>query len=326
MKSRTGRALAGLLILALSGLVLAACGSSKKTSSSSSSASSSAGGSAGTPATSGPGVGKPAVTIGDKNFTEEFLLGQLYAQALEAKGFKVNLKPNIGSSEVIDKSLTSGQIDMYPEYTGVILSTLAAQKKQPASATAAYQQAKAFEAKRGFELLKPTPFTDSDVLIVKPAYAKQHNLHSLGDLKPLGKAVRFGGPPENATRYEGVLGLNQAYGVFPTFKPLAIGLQYSSLDAGQLDVATAFTTDGQLVGGKYVSLKDPKNIFGFQNVAPVVSKKVLDKEGPQFAAIIDSVSSKLTLEAVQKMNAAASIQKQDPAAIAKEFLKANGLV
>ncbi len=321
MNLRSSRSLLSVLILALAGLALAACGSS-----SSSSSSSSTGGSTGKPASSGPGKGRPPITLGDKNFAEEFVLGQLYAQALEAKGYTVNLKPNIGSSEVVDKALTSGQIDMYPEYTGVILSTLANQTKTPASATAAYSQAKAFEAKRGFVLLQPTPFADSDVLIVKPPYAKQHSLHSIADLKPLGKSVVLGGPPENATRYEGVVGLNQAYGVFPTFKPLAIGLQYSALDSGQINVATAFTTDGQLVGNKYVSLSDPKFIFGFQNAVPVVSKSVIAKEGPEFTTIVNQVSSKLTLKAMQQMNAAAVLDKQDPATVAKQFLQANGLL
>ena len=314
MKGLSKRGLFGVLLTALCAIVLAACGSSSKSSST------------GTVASSGPGVGKPAVTIGDKNFTEEFILGQLYAQALEAKGYKVNLKPNIGSSEVIDKALTSGQIEMYPDYTGTIVSVLAGDQSQPASAQAAYNEAKSFEEKRGFTLLNPTPFFDRDVLIVKPTYAQQHHLSSIADLKPLGKAVKYGAPPENKTRYPGLVGLQKAYGVFPTFVPLAIGLQYSALDAGQINVATAFSTDGQLLGNKYVQLSDPKNINGFQNVAPVVSQHVLSAEGPQFAQIINAVSAKLTVNAIQQMNNAVTANKQDPAVVARKFLQANGLV
>ncbi len=138
-------------------------------------------------AASGPGAGKPAVTIGDKNFAEENILGALYAQALQAKGYKVTLKDNVGSSEIIYKALTSGQIDMYPEYTGMLLSAIADQTKNPTSAAAAYEQAKAFVEKKGCTLLDYTPFYDSDALATLPSYASAHKLASIGDLKPLGK-------------------------------------------------------------------------------------------------------------------------------------------
>ncbi|MDX6413762.1 MAG: osmoprotectant transport system substrate-binding protein [Gaiellaceae bacterium] len=300
---------------------LAACGSSKKSTSSGSSGSAPAG---------QPGKGKPAVTLGDKNFTEQYILGELYSQALKAKGFTVNLKKSIGSSEVTDKALTSGKIDLYPEYTGVIVAELAHRSpdQRPRSADQTYQQAKAFENKRGFELLDKTPFVDADVLAVLPAYAQSHgNLKSVSDLKKAG-SFTMGGPPENKTRFEGVVGLTKVYGLTNLkFKPLTMGLPYDALDKKQIDVATVFTTDGQLLQkGKYVLLSDPQNIFGFQNVAPVVSKKVLAAEGPAFSATLNAVSAKLTTQAIQQMNAAAVNDKQDPSSIAKAFLRANGLL
>src|SRR3984885_7926308 len=144
---------------------IAACGSSKSSSTAT----------ATTTATtvSGPGPGKPPVTIGDKNFTEENILGQLYTQALQAKGYKVTVKENVGSSEIIYKALTSGQIEMYPEYTGTLLSAIANQTREPASATAAYSQAKAFVEKHGLTLLSYTPFYDSDALATLPTYASE---------------------------------------------------------------------------------------------------------------------------------------------------------
>jgi osmoprotectant transport system substrate-binding protein len=266
------------------------------------------------------------VTIGDKNFTEENILGALYAQALQAKGYKVNLKDNIGSSEITYKALTSGQIDMYPEYTGTLLSAVANQTKLPKTASQAYSEAKAFAESHGLTLLADTPFTDSDVLAAKPAYAAQHHLKTVADLKPLGKAVKLGGDPPFATRFAGMVGLKQAYGVTPTFVPIAIGLSYKALDSGQVNIQDLFTTDGQLVSGHYTLLSDPKGIFGFQNVAPVVKKSVLTKEGPEFVATLNKVSALLTTKAVQQMNLAASVNKQSPAAIAQQFLHANGLI
>ncbi|HVW18789.1 MAG TPA: glycine betaine ABC transporter substrate-binding protein [Solirubrobacteraceae bacterium] len=272
-----------------------------------------------------PGAGKPAVTIGDKNFSEENLLGALYAQALQAKGFKVKLKDNIGSSEITWKALKAGQIDLYPEYTGTLLSEIAGKKTNPSSAKAAYADAQAFASKEGFRLLAATPFADSNVLAVKPAYAKQHGLTTIASLAKLGSDVTLGAPPEFQTRNDGLPGIKKAYGVDPTFKPVAIGLAYKSLDGGDVDVQLVFTTDGQLTSGKYVLLKDPKGVFGYQNVAPVVSKKVLAAEGPEFAKTLNAVSRLLTLKAIQSLNHAITSQKLSPRSVAAKFLKANHL-
>jgi osmoprotectant transport system substrate-binding protein len=311
-------------------LLLAACGSSSSSSSSTSTTSSAAAAattsSASAPASSGPGVGKPAVTIGDKNFAEENILGALYAQALEAKGYKVTLKDNIGSSEITYKALTAGQIDLYPEYTGTLLSAIAEKTSTPKSAADAYSQAKAFVEAHGLTLLNYTPFYDSDALATKPAYAQQNGLSSVADLKKLGKQVKLGAAPEFATRFEGLLGLKKEYGISPTFTPIAIGLSYKALDSGQVDVQDVFTTDGQLLGGKYKVLADPKHVFGFQNVAPVVKQSVLSAEGPAFAETLNKVSALLTFNAIQQMNAAVSLDKQQPAAVAKQFLQANGVL
>ena len=311
-----------LAALAALAVALSACGSSSDKSSSSSSSSSS---SASAPSGQ-PGKGKPAITLGDKNFTEQYILGELYAQALRAKGFTVKTKSNIGSSEITDKALTSGKIDMYPEYTGVIVTELAGQKDQPKSAGETYDSAKTFEEGRGYALLKPTPFFDADGLAVKPDFAKKNGLADVGDLKKL-SSFSYGAPPENKTRYQGVVGMKKAYGLNNfSFKPLSIGLQYKALASNKIDVAAVFTTDAQLAGGRYTVLKDSKGIFGFQNVAPVVSKKVLTAQGPAFEQTLNAVSAKLTNDAMQKMNGAVDLDKQKPADVAKAFLQANGLL
>jgi osmoprotectant transport system substrate-binding protein len=315
--------LVALALVAL-GVGLAACGSSSNSSSSSSTTTSTTA-STSTAAASGPGVGKPPVTIGDKNFAEENVLGQLYTQALQAKGFTVTLKENVGSSEIIYKALESGQIDMYPEYTGTLLSAIAEQTKEPASAAAAYAQAKAFVQKHGFTLLNYTPFYDSDALATLPSYASAHHLTSIADLRALGKSLTLGGPPEFATRFEGLLGLKQLYGVVPTFKPISIELSYKALESGQVGVQLVFSTDGQLLSGKFKVLADPKHVFGFQNVAPVVKQSVLAAEGPAFEATLNKVSALLTIKAIQQMNAAVSIDKQSASSVAHQFLVANGI-
>jgi osmoprotectant transport system substrate-binding protein len=311
--SKAMQGVAAAVALALAVLV-AACGSSSSSSKTAS-----------TPSGT-PGAGKPAVTIGDKNFTEQFILGELYAQALRAKGYTVNIKSNIGSTELIDKSLTGGQINGYPEYTGIALTTIAHDTKTYSSPQAAYDAVKAFEAKRGFTVLNMTPFSDVDALATKPPYAQQHHLAAVPDLKGVGRFT-LGAAPEFKTRFTGLVGMKQVYGITNVnFKPLTIGLQYKALDGGQIQVADVFTTDGQLQRGSYTVLKDPKNIFGFQNVVPIFSKKTIDAEGPAFTQVLNAVSAKLTIPAMQQMNAAVDLDKNSPAAVAKKFLQANNLL
>jgi osmoprotectant transport system substrate-binding protein len=305
-----------LLAVALA-IGLAACGSSDKKSSESGS---------GSTAAAQPGKGKPAITLGSKNFTEEYILGQLYTQALRAKGYNVTLKNNIGSSEITDKALTTGKIDGYPEYTGVIVQELAHDNSKPKSAEETFTKAKAFQEKRGFALLDKSPGQDADVNVTTPKYAQAHGIKTTADLKKV-SGFKFGAPPENKTRYQGAVGMKQVYGLNFKFVPLTIGLRYQALDSGKVDVIAGFTTEGQLADKKkYLLLSDPKGIFGFQNITPVINKKKLDAMGPEFQDTMNAVTSKLTNEALQKMNGAVDLDKQKPADVAKQFLQANGLL
>ena len=321
MQNRYVARVLGALTAVLLAAVVAACGSSSSTSSKSASGSSSAA----KAAASGPGSGKPPIVMGDKNFDEEYLLGDLYQQALAAKGYKVALKANIGSSEIIYKALQSGQIQMYPEYTGTLLTAVAGDNNPPKSAQDTYAKANAFVTKHGFVLLGQTPFYDADGLAVTKAYGQAHGLKTVSDLSKLGK-VSYGAPAENRTRYDGLVGLKKVYGLNNlAFVPLAEGLTYKALDSGQVKVATIFTTDPQLQSGKYTVLTDTKKLFGFQNVAPVVKQSVVKAEGPAFEQTVNKVSSLLTLPAIIKMNAAVQLDQQSPAKVAHAFLAANGL-
>ena len=265
------------------------------------------------------------MTIGDKNFTEEYILGALYAQALTAKGYTVHLKGNIGTTEITYKALQAGQIDMYPEYDGTLLSSVFNYTKVPTSAQQTFTLTQSRVDPQGFELLDPTPFYDTDALAVTKKYATAHNLHTIADLKKLGSSVKLGGAPEFRTRFAGLIGLKQLYGIDPTFVPLAIGITYKAIDSGQVQTFDAFSTDAQLTSGKYVLLSDPKHVFGFQYVTPVVKQGILRAEGPAFAQTINKVSSLLTLPAIQKMNAAVALNQQSPTTVAHQFLAANGL-
>jgi osmoprotectant transport system substrate-binding protein len=266
----------------------------------------------------------PTVTIGTKNFTEQYVLGQLYKQALEAKGFKVVYKENIGNSELIDTALKSGKINFYPEYTGVIVADLA-KLPAPKSAAAAYAAAKKFEESRGNTLLKATPFFDSDSFGLLTSTAKKLGVKTIADMKKV-KSFSFGGFPECRTRITCLLGLKQVYGLTQvTFVPLAGISTYTALDQGKITAGDVFSTDPQLAGSKYTVLTDTKHVFGFQNVAPVLSKTLATAGGATLASTVNAVSAKLSLKAMIAMNKAVAIDKQSPEAVASAFLTANKL-
>jgi osmoprotectant transport system substrate-binding protein len=314
--------LTAIIIAALTTVLLAACGSS----SSSSSTSSTSSGSASTTSSSG-GSSTKSITLGTKDFTEEFVIGQLYKQALEAKGYKVNYKENIGATEIVDKALTSGQIDAYPEYTGESVATVAKINKTVSSPQQEYNLAKDFYAKRGQAMSQMTPFFDRDAIATLKSYATKHGLHTMVDLKKVSHFT-LGARPEFLNRQEGAAGMKSVYGIKNfTFKSLALGVQYQALDSGSVDAADVFSTDAQLATGKYVQLTDPKNIFGFQNVALVIDKKKLDQlGGDKFMSIINNVNRLLTVPAITAMNKAVAIDKQPAATVAHSFLQANHLL
>ena len=266
------------------------------------------------------------VTIGTKNFPEEFILGQLYKQALEAKGFTVSYKENIGSTELIQTSLTSGKINFYPEYTGVIVQVVFHRKSSPKTALATWQLAKQLEAAKGYTVLKPTPFYDTDVVAVTNATAKKYGLKSIGDLKKVG-SFKFGGFPECKTRNTCFVGYTKQYGITKaTFTPLAGISAYAALDNGSILAADVFSTDPPLgKGSKYTVLADPKHVTGFQNVAPIVKTAVVTSLGSKFTTTVNAVSAKLTQNAIVAMNKAVIVNKQSAASVASAFLKANGL-
>jgi osmoprotectant transport system substrate-binding protein len=266
----------------------------------------------------------PTVTIGTKNFSEEYILGQLYKQALEAKGFKVNYDESVGSSEVIDAALTSGKINFYPEYTGVIVLDLA-HKASPNTAAATYAAAKAFEEGRGFTLLNATPFFDTDSFGLLTSTAKRYHLHTISDVKKVKKSFTYGGMPECKTRITCFLGLRKIYGL-NNLKFVSLGTvsTYTALDQHKVTAGDVFSTDPQLLSKKYTVLKDTKHLFGFQNVAPVLSKDLASD--PKLVQTVNAVSAKLTLNAMKQLNKAVAIDKNQPADVAHAFLQANGLL
>jgi osmoprotectant transport system substrate-binding protein len=268
------------------------------------------------------------VVIGTKNFTEEYILGELYKQALEAKGYQVELKKNIGSTEIIDKALTSGEINFYPEYTGTALTVVHGAEGSEEDAETTYEAAKTAYEERGQTLLAMTPFSDSDALAMRAEDAEAEGIEAIGDLKDFkGGSFKLGGQPEFKTRAQGLPGLEQNYGLTGIeFVPFAGISPYEALDQKTVDVAAIFSTDPPLASGKYVVLEDTEAQFGFQNVAPVVDQELVDTLGDEFVETVDAVSALLTEDAIIAMNSAVAIDQQADTEVARQFLEENGLL
>jgi osmoprotectant transport system substrate-binding protein len=274
-----------------------------------------------------PGTGKPTVTIGDKNYTEQFILGQLYMQALQAQGYTVNINQNIGPTDVTLHALKSGALAMYPEYLYVLNSNVVHSHSGHRDAQAAYDAAQKYVAAHGLELLNMTPFSDTFGIAVTQAYGAAHRLHTLRDLRRVAPSLTIGGEAQLQQAPLGLPRLDSVYGVKPaSFKAIAAGDQYGDLADDTVQAAYINTTDGELATGDYRVLGDPKRIFGYGNVVPVVSQSALTAEGPAFTETIDRVNALLTTQTMRQLNLLASIGGQSPSDIATQFLKTHGLI
>ena len=273
-----------------------------------------------------PGTGHPTVTIGDKNFTEQFLLGELYAKALAAQGFSVELNQNIGPTEVTLQALRTGLLDLYPEYLGTWDAAIAHVNRTFVHLSGALAAGSRFARRHGWRMLAPTAFDDVPAIVVTQVFAAAHHLRSDFDLARVAANIVFGGAPQFQTDPRGLPLLEESYRFDAlSYLPVALGEQYDALNAGSAQAVEGGTTDGALATGGYRVLADPLHVTGFGQAVPVVSAKTLRLEGPAFAATIDKVSRLLTDPVMRQLNAAVDLYHQDPASVAEQFLEANGM-
>jgi osmoprotectant transport system substrate-binding protein len=276
--------------------------------------------------------GGPTITIGSKNFTEQYILGELYAQALEANGFNVEKKLDLGSEQIADKALQNGQIDMYPEYTGTALvSILPYQKKEyPDTPEATYQVAKKLYAERepADTMLTPAPFNDTYGIFARKEVAEQYNLKTFADLAEASPKLTFVSFSEFQNRSDGFPNMKKNYPAL-NFEDIKIvnqlGLRYQGVFQGDGDVGVGFTTEGQLNSDELVVLEDPKNIFPFYYPAPVVRSDVLE-QNPKMKGVLDKVSGSLDVETMRELNGKVDLEQEDPEDVAAEFLQEKGIV
>jgi len=267
------------------------------------------------------------IKVGSKNFTEQFVLAELYAQALENAGFKVERKINLGGTLIAHKALTTGEIDMYPEYTGTALLSVV-KGEASSDAQAVYDKVKDFYSKE-FKVtwLAPTKLDSGYAIIVRPETAKQYNLKTLSDLGKVSKELVIGAGPEFADRKDGLPGFKATYGAeFKEFKQFAkLPLRYEALAAKQIDVANGFATDWQIVKSQYTVLADDKHLFPPYFLAPAIRQEKLD-ESPKIAATLNAVSALIDTDTMRALNAKVEVDKEEPRDVAAAFLKQKGVV
>ncbi|MGW3290486.1 ABC transporter substrate-binding protein [Streptomyces sp. NPDC001002] len=266
------------------------------------------------------------VVVGSNNFAESILIADIYGEALKAKGIKVTYKPNIGSRETTYGLLKNGSITVLPEYNGALLAYLdpKATPKTVEATTAAIDA----KLDTKLTLLEPASAQDKDSVTVNAATAKKYNLtaeSSIADLKDIAKDLSIGASPEFQTRQQGLVGLKSVYGLeFKSFKALDAGgpLTQAALKKNTVQAADLFTTDPTIVQEKHVVLQDPENLFGFENVQPLVYKSGLSSEG---VAALNAVSAKLDTKALLDLDSQVQLDNKDPLDVAKAWLKTVGL-
>ena len=263
------------------------------------------------------------IVVGSADFTENVLLAEIYAGALEAKGVKVDTTLNIGSREAYIPALQDGSIDLIPEYTGV----LAAYFNEDASATepdAVYEELKA-ALPDGLAVLDKSDAEDKDAIAVTQETADQYGLTSISDLAKVAGDLTLGGPPEWKTRRIGVKGLEELYGAeFKSFRALDAGgpLTVQALKNGQVDAADLFTTDPNIAANGFVVLTDPENLFAAENVVPLIAESKLSDT---VSDTLNQVSAELSTETLLALMQRVVIDKEDAADVAADFLSEHGL-
>ena len=270
------------------------------------------------------------IVVGSKNFTEQFILGEVYAQALQAAGYRVEKRLDLGSERVALKALETGRIDAYPEYASTALTSFFGipSDQVPAGAARAYAKAKVAFAQRGLTAFPPTPFSSANAVGLLTERADELGVTKVSDLQGRSDFLTLSGSPECRVRRDCLVGLREDYGLkFGRFVPTGISHRYDVLKRERADLSILFTTDAQLsVSDDYVILRDDRHGLPAGNVLFVVREQTARRAGPDLARVVRSVQRNLTLDEMQKLNARVDIDRQTPARAARTYLKEFGYV
>ena len=269
------------------------------------------------------------ITVGSKNFTEQKILGEIYAQGLEAAGFDVDKELNLGDEKVALKAAKEGEIDAYPEYTGTELVSLfgVPSDKIPTDPQAAYEDAKAEFAKEGLVAYPPTPYTNSNEVGMTQETADKLGITKISELEGKDQDLTLYGTPECRQRLDCLLGLQQVYGLdFKKFVPVDPALRHEVLTSGKADLSIVYTTDPQIQREGFVLLDDDKQMFPPYNVTFNVRQEIADEAGPEIEKVVDQLQAGLTDDVMSELNARVDLDKKTPEEVATEYLQESGLI
>lgn len=273
------------------------------------------------------GDGDNTIVVGSKDFTEQFILGEMYALLLEDAGFTVERRLNLGGTPVAQQALENGEIDLYPEYTGTGLLTVLKLPVNSDPQEVYNTVAEQYQEQFNLVWLEPAPMNNTQALAMTREGSEAFGITTISDMAANASELVMAGPPEFQEREDGLPGLKQAYGDFELEEYIAIdpGLRYQALVAGQADVVVAFGTDGEIAAFDLVTLEDDRQLFPPYQVAPVVRQDVLD-ENPEVAEALNSLAPELTDEVMRRLNYEVSGNGREPADVAREFLVQEGLI
>ncbi|MFN8216369.1 MAG: glycine betaine ABC transporter substrate-binding protein [Solirubrobacterales bacterium] len=269
--------------------------------------------------------------IGSKNFPEQEILGEIYAQALTAAGYNVTSALNLGSETVALQAVKSGQISGYPEYASTALTSFFGLEPEevPSDANAAWEKANEEFEKEGLVAFEPTPFASANAVGTLKSTAEKYGLETVSDLEGVSEKLSLYGSPECRERIDCLAGLEKLYGLkFKEFKPVDISLRYTVLEKNQADLSILFTTDPQLAAesDKFVILEDDKHVFPAGNIIFVSKKSTVEEAGPDYEKTILEVQKGLSLEVMQELDARVELEKETPKAAAKAYLESAGYI
>ena len=268
-----------------------------------------------------------SATVGSKNFPEQFVLREIYAQALAAAGYKVEKKGTLGSEVVAFKALREGEVDAYPEYTGTVLTTLYKVEAQdvPKQPDRAFEQAKRRLAKDKITALPRSPFENTYRLGATKQTAQRLGVRNTSDLRGKAGQLKITGYPECRQRLDCFVGVQRTYRLrFEDF--VASEQTYEVLDQGEADIGFLFTTDAQLSTGRYQTFEDDRNFFPPYNVSLLVRNRALKKLGPEARQVVERVQRPLTEPVMIELNSRVVLDKEQPEDVARQYLRAEGFV
>jgi len=272
------------------------------------------------------GQGGADVVVASKPFAESFLLAEMFAQLLEARGFRVDRRPGLGATEIAFRALRTGGIDVYPEYTGTGLVAILGEPASSDPDSVLRRVRRVFRTRWGTEWLAPLGFENTYAIAVRRETAEEYDLATLSDLARAAPALTAGFSPDFIGRDDGLPGLQAAYELrFGSTRSLLQAVKYRALAEGGVDVIDGYSTDGQIARYDLVVLEDDRGFFPAYEAAPLVGPTLV-AERPAAVAALTELSGLLDEAMMRRFNERVEVAGEDVAAVAGRALRELGLL